>query len=381
MKISAINAYKVTLPFKAAFSHSQKDARSVDNIVVEIVTHKNGLRGYGEGAPRPYVTGETQESAIRSVRSLCLHEFFPWTLNHVTQVWKFIDSVSGGKHHNSALCALEIALLDILARKEGRNILDYLPSDYFTEEICYGGTFPIADDDTLLTMCKMLVAININEARLKMGRDFEQNCGALEVLRQVTGSRCNVRVDVNGAWDLHMAEQHLPLLLSHGVKVLEQPLMPEDPNWKELADMLRTTGLKLMADESVCSMADLEHAIEAGHFDVINVRLSKCGGFANSLKLIDRIRAAGLNYQVGCQLGESGILSAAGRALCVISSDALYFDGSYDAFLLKENLTTQHVSFNQGGRAVALEGSGLGILVDRENLNTLSLGRITVQRP
>jgi muconate cycloisomerase len=157
--------------------------------------------------------------------------------------------------------------------------------------------------------------------------------------------------------------------------------MPEDPNWRELADILRTRGVKLMADESVCSMQDMEKAIAQGYFDVINVRLSKCGGFSNSLKIIERIRTAGLDYQVGCQLGESGILSAAGRALCAISSDALYFDGSYDAFLLRENLTTEHVTFNQGGRAVPLEGPGLGILVDRENLNRFSNGRITIQRP
>jgi muconate cycloisomerase len=111
------------------------------------------------------------------------------------------------------------------------------------------------------------------------------------------------------------------------------------------------------------------------------VRLSKCGGFFNSLKIIQRIRAAGLNFQVGCQLGESGILSAAGRALCAISSDALYFDGSYDAFLLEENLTTEHVTFNQGGRAVPIEGPGLGIQVDLENLKRFSDDPVAIQRP
>jgi muconate cycloisomerase len=185
---------------------------------------------------------------------------------------------------------------------------------------------------------------------------------------------------VNGGWDLKLTKQHLPLIGSYGVKVLEQPLPPNDRNWEDLAGDFKPNNLKLMADESVCSMAELEQAIRDGHFDVINVRLSKCGGFFNSLKIIQRIRAAGLNFQVGCQLGESGILSAAGRALCTISSDALYYDGSYDVFLLRENLTTEHVTFNQGGRAGPLEGPGLGILVNRENLNRFSNGRITIQK-
>ena len=381
MKIRTIYAYKVTLPFKATFSHSQKDARSADNIVVEIVTYEQELRGYGEGGPRPYVTGETQESAIRSVKSLCLHETFPWKLNDVRQIWNFIGSVSGGKHYNSAICALEMALLDVLARNEGQNIGHYLPKNHVTNEIRYGVTVPIAESNIVLKICEMLTEFDIKEVRLKMGRDLGQNRASLETARQVMDGGCELRVDVNGAWDLNMAKEHLPLLVSHGVSVLEQPLMPEDPNWRELADILRTRGVKLMADESVCSMQDMEKAIAQGYFDVINVRLSKCGGFSNSLKIIERIRTAGLDYQVGCQLGESGILSAAGRALCAISSDALYFDGSYDAFLLRENLTTEHVTFNQGGRAVPLEGPGLGILVDRENLNRFSNGRITIQRP
>ena len=128
-------------------------------------------------------------------------------------------------------------------------------------------------------------------------------------------------------------------------------------------------------------MEDVERAISDKHFDVINVRLTKCGGFLNSLKIIERIRAAGLRYQVGCQLGESGILSAAGRALCAVSSDALYCDGSYDAFLLRENLTTEHVTFNHGGRAAPLKGPGLGITVNLENLKRFSDYFITIQRP
>jgi muconate cycloisomerase len=274
-----------------------------------------------------------------------------------------------------------MALLDVLARHEGRNILDYLPKDNLTAEVRYGGMVPITDSNTILKICQMLRDLDINKARLKMGIDFDQNREALETVRKTLGSEADLKVDVNGAWDLDMAYEHLPLLVSQEVSVLEQPLMPEDPHWKKLADKLRTTGLKLMADESVCSMEDMEKAIEERYFDVINVRLSKCGGFSNSLRIIQRIRDAGLDYQVGCQLGESGILSAAGRALCAISSDALYFDGSYDAFLLRENLTTEHVTFGHGGRAVPLRGPGLGIQVNLKNLKRFSDDPVAIQGP
>jgi muconate cycloisomerase len=380
MLISAINVYELTLPFKFPLSHSQKNATSADNIVVEIVTDENGLKGYGEGAPRPYVTGETQRDAIHNVRVLCSNKSFPWDLSDISQIWNFVTAATAEKKHNSALCAIETALLDVLARKEGRNIFHYLPKDYFTNEMHYGGTVPIADPDMVAKICGIMRDFDIKAARLKMGRDFEQNRRTIDKVFRIMHKEGSLRVDVNGAWDLDMAKEHIPLLLSHGACVLEQPLMPEDPNWRELADVLRTTGIKLMADESVCSMQDMEKAVQDRYFDLINVRISKCGGFFNSLKVIQRIRDAGLGYQVGCQLGESGILSAAGRALCTVSSDALFYDGSYDSVVLKDNVTTMHVSFKYGGKASVLKGPGLGVLVDRRKLEQFSDRPVTIQR-
>jgi len=380
MKISSINVHKVTLPFRFTFSHSQKDAQSVDNIVVEILTDERGLTGYGEGGPRPYVTGETQDTAIRAVKLLCLDDRFPWELDHVKQIQAFVESATGTKSHNAALCALEMALLDLLGQKETKNVLHYLPRDYATDNIRYGGAVPIADQNMVLAMCRKIKEFDIADVRLKMGRDFRQNRIGIETLRQVLGMDCDVRVDVNGDWDLTLAKQHLPLLGFHGVSILEQPLPPYDNGWKELLTMAKPKNLKFMADESVCSMEDMEAAISDGHFDVINIRLSKCGGFFNSLQIMQRIRDARLSYQVGCQLGESGILSAAGRALCVASSDALYYDGSYDAFLLKENLTAKHVTFGHGGKAGPLKGHGLGIKVNPENLKRFSDQVVSIER-
>jgi L-alanine-DL-glutamate epimerase-like enolase superfamily enzyme len=177
MKISCINVYKVTLPFKFTFSHSQKNAKSVDNIVVELLTCEQGLTGYGEGGPRPYVTGETQNTAIRDIESFCLDDRFPWELHDVKQIWAFVESATGDRSHNAALCAVEMALLDLLGKKEDRNILHYLPKDYFTHHIQYGATIPIAEQDTILSLCRNMKEFNMVDVRLKMGKDFcESGC-------------------------------------------------------------------------------------------------------------------------------------------------------------------------------------------------------------
>ena len=133
-----------------------------------------------------------------------------------------------------------------------------------------------------------------------------------------------------------------------------------------------------MADESACSLSDVEKILRIGHYQMINVRLSKNGGFRNSLRIIDYLRRNGTFFQIGCHLGESGILSAAGRILCLLCNDAMYYDGSYDEFLLEENVTLEHVSFGLGGEADPLDGHGLGIEVDSQNLARLSEGSPTV---
>jgi len=137
---------------------------------------------------------------------------------------------------------------------------------------------------------------------------------------------------------------------------------------------MQSLGVMLMADESVCSPEDLERIIENGYYKMVNVRLSKCGGFRKALQMIGQLRTQALSFQIGCQLGESGILSAAGRALSLLCCDAAYYDGSYDRFMLQKNTTVEDVSFGLGGKAGPLAGPGIGVQVDRENLRHLSSG-------
>jgi len=126
-------------------------------------------------------------------------------------------------------------------------------------------------------------------------------------------------------------------------------MRPNDPETADFAGLMQKAGVILMADESACSLDDMKKIAQEGFYKMINVRLSKCGGFRNSLKIIEYLRRNGISFQIGCHLGESGILSAAGRILCLLCSDAVYCDGSYDEFLLEKNVTVEDVSMGPGG--------------------------------
>jgi muconate cycloisomerase len=216
--------------------------------------------------------------------------------------------------------------------------------------------------------------MKIKKLKLKMGKDFAENKETLEVASFVFGDDYDLKIDINGAWSLELALRHLPLLERYNVKFLEQPMRPSDPALAEFATMIQNDGVILMADESACSLGDAERITKEGYYEMINVRLSKCGGFRNSFMIIDHLRMKGFSFQVGSHLGESGILSAAGRALSLLCRDAVYYDGSYDEFLLRENVTIENVSFGPGGEAGPLDGPGLGVEIDRESLMRLSGG-------
>ena len=378
MQIEQIKVHQICLPFSINFSHALRKRSSAKNVIVEVIADHGEIKGYGEGAPRSYVTGESQESATKSIGNFIQNNSFPWELNEVSQIWNFVETLPKGREHNSAICALEMALLDALGKEQGRSIIEYFPTDFLTPSVYYGIVVPLASPKKIMEVFELIGKTKINRLRLKMGKDLEQNRKSIETIKVVFGDGCDLRVDVNGAWNYELALRHAPLLKEHRVKIVEQPMLPDDPDIAILAGIMQTYDVILMADESACSLGDMKRITEEGYYGMINIRLSKCGGFRNSFKIIDYLRDNRISFQIGCQLGESGILSAAGRVLSLLCRDALYYDGSYDEFLLKENITVEDVSFGLHGEAGALEGPGLGVGINSQSLERLSIDSTSV---
>jgi muconate cycloisomerase len=142
-----------------------------------------------------------------------------------------------------------------------------------------------------------------------------------------------------------------------------------------LAMIRKQTTVPVMLDESLCSMVDAERAVDHGTCDLFNLRLSKCGGFLPSLRLAQFARKHGLGYQLGCQVGETALLSAAGRHFACTVADVRYLEGSYDRHLVREALGLQDITFGWGGWAPALPGPGLGV-----DLDPHALARVLVRK-
>ena len=383
MQIDRVNIYKVLLPFKGDFSISRLKGLSSKTIVIEVIGNKDEIRGYGEGVPIEFVTGETWESVVNSARLFIGQNCFPWELNDVSQIWDFVDTFPNGKEHNTAICAIELALLDALGKSQRRSVIDYFPQEYLVGKVHYGAAITLGNKERIIQICQWIKKLGISHVRIKMGKDFEQNKNIVEIAGSVLDNNCELRIDPNGVWDRDLAFRHLPLIEKYKVKIVEEPMMRDEPGFPEFVELLRSKGIILMACESAPTLEDVKRIVTGGYYQMINVKLCRSGGFRRSLGIIDEIRKSGLSFQIGCTLGESGILSAAGRTLCLLCGDAVNYDGSYDEFLLKENTTVGNVSFGPGGEAGALGGHGLGVTVRKESLTRLGNGSpaLTITRP
>jgi muconate cycloisomerase len=160
-------------------------------------------------------------------------------------------------------------------------------------------------------------------------------------------------------------------LLKYNVTSLEQPVPHTDV--AGLRQVRSELNLPIMLDESLCCREDAERAIAGGWCDLFNIRLSKCGGLFRSVQLAAIARQQGLGFQLGCQVGETGILSAAGRHFACNIDNIRYLEGSFDRFLVRDALTEQDLTFQYGGRGKRLSGLGLGVDVNECRIRQLAV--------
>ena len=372
MKITKLNAYAVRLPLKGEFSTSKQKRLFTETVIVELVAERDGLRGYGESTPVEFVTGETPESVIETIKVIAQHKLFPKELSSLEQIQDLVEALPFERKTNDATCAVEIALLDLLGRHEGKPVVDYFDKTFFTSNIHYAAIIPLGAKDTVIQFCNGIKKLGITQVRVKMGQDYHQNKDTLKFVRKSLGDSCVITVDPNAIWDKDLAFKHLPLLKEISVKTVEEPMPRDADGFERFAEALRDSGIYLMACESAATLNEVRKILLERLYQIINIKLSRNGGLTRCLKLIDLIRESRLLFQIGCAVGESGILSAAGRALGLLCKDALCYDGSYDAHILQENVTSKDVSFGYHGQAGPLSGSGLGVEIDTHRLKKFS---------
>lgn len=225
-------------------------------------------------------------------------------------------------------------------------------------------------------LAKRMATLGIRQIKIKLGT--AQDAARLQAVQKAVGDKIELRADANGAWNADDAIDRLRRLAVFKLRAIEQPVRADD-----LVGMKRVrdeTGIAVMADESLVTAQQARSLIELGACDLFNIRISKCGGISGSLAIAKLAQQAGIKVQVGAQVGETGILSAAGRTLAAYLPDITFAEGSFGTWLLSEDITVENVAFGYGGRAPLLKTRGLSVTVKEEALERFAAETIEVHR-
>jgi L-Ala-D/L-Glu epimerase len=384
MRITELEARHVRVPLRRPVKHASHARTETDNVVVRCAL-SDGSVGWGEGVPRDYVTGETVDTALDLLRASDLPAQFepcPDFERAVRLAERLkLAPVPGDDRMcqgNAARCAVELAVLDAYGRAFGEplmNVTKLLAPDLYEpkEKVQYSGVVLSAKGWKAKALSLAYRVMGFAQVKVKVGIDGQDDAARLATVRRWAGKLVDLRVDANEAWSIDEAAERIRALEPFGVTSAEQPVRHEDV--ESLAAIRKQINTPIMLDESLCSEVDAERAAANGWCDLFNIRLSKCGGFIPSLRLAGLAVRHGLGYQLGCQVGETAILSAAGRHFATSVKDLRYVEGSFDRRLVLDWLAEEDITFGGGGWAPMLTGSGLGVGIEPERVDAMTVRR------
>jgi muconate cycloisomerase len=248
-------------------------------------------------------------------------------------------------------------------------------------EIAYSAVLPFARPGLMRLLCLGVRAYGFPSVKLKVGhKEAEEDKRRLEAVRAWLGRDVELRADANGAFSPDEALEVMEACHRARLTCLEQPVSPED--WGDLARRLpQPPPVALMADESVCTEEDLRQLHSTGALQALNCRVAKMGGLIPASRIGRAAAEEGLDILVGCHVGESSLLSAAGRHLAALMPEARWFEGSFDRWLLGASLAERPLSFGRGGRAKIRLTPGLGVELMPAALERVSLRKLTLWSP
>jgi muconate cycloisomerase len=376
MKISGFKIYTLDIPMRFSVSHTLAERKTARNIFVCAIGD-NGLSGWGESCPRPYVTGET----IDTVKSALLNDILPpmigasfMSMEELTEaLTSMLEDLQ--RNRQAAFCAAELAVLDLAGKTFGTSVGELIGPTVH-RKVRYSGVIAAGEAAKVRKYARLMRFFGFKEIKVKVRQSLEANLELLEIVRDVLGWRVGVRIDANCAWTAHEAIRQLEAMLPFDLAGVEQPVGRDD-----YEGMKQVTAAKLtpvVADESLCSLADAERLIAEAGCDIFNIRVSKCGGLINSFAIYRKAIEAGLSCQLGAHVGESAILSAAGRHIATRCQSVKWCEGSYGRLLLKRDIARPDITVGFGGWARELTSPGLGVEPIAKRINAYKVDRTQI---
>ena len=385
--IKRLTLYPLAIPLRRKVAHASGERVLADPVVLAIEL-MDGTIGHGETLARPYVTGETPDSVIEAAKDVFVDRLLAF---HPETFFEGLESIDALPWHDgqgrliaAARAAVELALLDACSH-QFQVTLDQTVGWAGLTGFGVPGSAPrirysavLADSTRAGTMKRLRLAwwFGLRDFKLKVGQpdDDRRLRDVLAYLRKpIARGRASLRLDANGCWTKNEAIDRLGRWSDLPIFSVEQPLAKGAE--ADLPEVKACVTTRLMHDESLVTVEDANRLIDRKVADGFNIRISKCGGLLPSLRLAHLARKHAVMVQLGCMVGETSILSAAGRRFLEMTPGVRFAEGWYGRFLLTRDVVRKSLRFGYGGRGHALGRYGLGIEVDHARLESLCLDR------
>ena len=321
-----IRIQRFTITKRFPLTISRGTSAGSENLLVEI--EHEGVTGMGEmaptsGGPVPE-TADTAQAALERWIPL-LVDLSPWDMQRIENILEVQDS------ERAAYCALDCALHDWQGKRLGLPVWKLLgldPSRIPPTSLTIGINPPDVIRERVPELlartrpCFLKVKLG-NPAGIAADKDSlaaAQEAAAAYTAKEGNANPVGWRVDANGGWNVDDARRMMAWLAMRNVEFVEQPL----PRGQEadLPAVYHNAPLPLYLDETIRTARDIPGVAHA--IDGVNLKLMKCGGLREALRIIHTARAHNLKVMIGCMSETSLAITAAVQLGALV--DALDLD-------------------------------------------------------
>jgi len=299
-----INYYKVKLKKRFPLAISRGVIYDSENLFIRY--EKDGIIGWGEAAP-----GETEGASTTEEVQKELEKFVATGIEGES-LQDLYDRSKELKIPPCAYAAIDIALWDWTAKKAGLPLYQIL--GFQRPHTPTSVTIGINTPDVIKKRIPLLLdGTTVKSLKIKLGSPKGLSADKImyeQVAKSTKDYDVKIRVDANGGWNVTDAKYMMKWLAERGVDYIEQPLKEGEEN--ELEKIYNDRPLPIYLDES-CRFSENIPKF-ASHVDGVNMKLMKCGGITEALRIISTAKAHGLKTMIGC-MSESSVSIAAAASL------------------------------------------------------------------
>jgi muconate cycloisomerase len=360
MDIDRITVYDLKIPFSRTIRHRLFTRRETQSLIV-VVQDKNGIKGFGEGTPREYVTGEALGESLKAAEQLsqAICNKAVRSFDELDQLLSNVGNSKTAAHYPAAFCAVETALLDLWSKLNHKTIFQLFNRASNRRSLSYSGVIPFTKKTgDLLKYVAWVKQLKLASLKVKVV-DSESGLSQLKVIRERLGDQVDIRVDANSAFTAEAALSFIENATPFHLSAIEQPVAKDDLNG--LKQVSVGSNIPVIADESMYTSKGPLYLIDNNYCHGLNIRLSSCGGFRKAYHTYRRAMAKRMMVVIGAHVGETAILAFAGRQLATLCPGATYLEGSFSKYVLEEDLVDDDIAFGPGGMAPVPGDFGLGI--------------------